>query len=166
MPLRQGFEALYTRAVMHKSIANPEMTMRSTLLLLTPLLLLAGCVNESASYTIDSSDHALTVVVTQDYFWSKQVGLRVIASRLPDCQRQFDLGKTPLADLNVELFSTGEDTFLLRSGDEMWQLETRTCSQLPEPSDNVQAQPIGVFHMDAKKKLVFEPAEGSVAAAR
>jgi hypothetical protein len=106
------------------------------------------------------------VIVTQDYFWSKQVGLRVIASRLPDCQRQFDLGKTPLADLNVELFSTGEDTFLLRSGDEMWQLETRTCSQLPEPSDNVQAQPIGVFHMDAKKKLVFEPAEGSVAAAR
>jgi hypothetical protein len=166
MPLRQVFEALYTRAVMHRSIANPEMTMRSTLLLLTPLLLLAGCVNESASYTIDGNDHALTVVVTQDYFWSKQVGLRVIASRLPDCQRQFDLGKTPLADLNVELFSTGDETFLLRAGDEMWQLETRTCSKLPEPSDNVQAQPIGVFHMDAKKKLVFEPAEGSVAAAR
>jgi hypothetical protein len=94
------------------------------------------------------------------------VGLRVIASRLPDCQRQFDLGKTPLADLNVELFSTGDETFLLRSGDEMWQLETRSCSQLPEPSDNVQAQPIGVFHMDKKKKLVFEPAEGSVAATR
>jgi len=29
--------------------------MRSTLLLLTPLLLLAGCVNESASYTIDGN---------------------------------------------------------------------------------------------------------------
>ena len=166
VPLRQVFEALYTRAEMHRSISNPEMTMRSPLLLLTPLLLLAGCVNESASYTIDSNDHALTVVVTQDYFWSKQAGLRVIASRLPDCQRQFDLGKTPLADLNVELFSTGDDTFLLRAGDAMWQLETRTCSQLPEPSDNVQAQPIGVFHMDAKQKLVFEPAEGSVAATR
>jgi hypothetical protein len=166
VPLRQVFEALYTRAEMHRSISNPEMTMRSPLLLLTPLLLLAGCVNESASYTIDSNDHALTVVVTQDYFWSKQAGLRVIASRLPDCQRQFDLGKTPLADLNVELFSTGDDTFVLRAGDAMWQLETRTCSQLPEPSDNVQAQPIGVFHMDAKKKLVFEPAEGSVAATR
>jgi hypothetical protein len=164
--LRPVFEALYTRAVMHQSIANPEMTMRSTLFLLMPLLLLAGCVNESASYTIDGSDHALTVVVTQDYFWSKQVGLRVIASRLPDCQRQLDLGKTPLANLNVELFSTGDESFLLRSGDEMWQVETSDCKQLPEPSDNVQAQPIGVFHMDAKKKLVFEPAEGAVAAAR
>jgi hypothetical protein len=164
--LRPVFEALYTRAVMHQSIVNPEMTMRSTLFLLMPLLLLAGCVNESASYTIDGSDHALTVVVTQDYFWSKQVGLRLIASRLPDCQRQFDLGKTPLANLNVELFSTGDESFLLRSGDEMWQVETSDCKQLPEPSDNVQAQPIGVFHMDAKKKLVFEPAEGAVAAAR
>jgi len=48
----------------------------------------------------------------------------------------------------------------------MWQVETRDCRQLPEPSDNVQAQPIGVFHMDAKKHLMFEPAEGSVATAQ
>ena len=34
--------------------------MRSTLVLLTPLLLLAGCVNESASYLIDGSDHAVS----------------------------------------------------------------------------------------------------------
>ena len=67
---------------------TPDMTTRSLLILATPLLL-AGCVNETASYAIDSSDHALTVIVTQDYFWSKQAGLRLIASRLPDCQRQF-----------------------------------------------------------------------------
>ncbi|WP_435572629.1 hypothetical protein [Massilia sp. LXY-6] len=134
-------------------------------MLLTPLLL-AGCVNESASYVINGNDHALTVIVTQDYFWSKQAGVRLIASRLPDCQRQFDLGKAPMADLNVELFSTGEDSFLLRSGDVMWQVETQGCSQLPPPSDNVQAQPIGVFHLDGAKKLVFERAEGSVASSQ
>jgi len=141
------------------------MTKRSLLILATPLLL-AGCVNETASYAIDSSDHALTVIVTQDYFWSKQAGLRLIASRLPDCQRQFDLGKTPMADLNVELFSTGEDSYLLRSGDEMWQVDTQNCTQLPPPSDNVQAQPIGVFHFDGRKKLVFERAEGATASAQ
>lgn len=135
--------------------------MRSSLLLLTPLLLLTGCVNESASYQIDSNDHALTVVVTQDYFWSKRARLQVIASHMPDCQRQFDLGKTPLADLNIELFSTGDETFLLRAGDEMWQVETQNCTQLGEPSADVQAQPIGVFHLDAKKRLVFERAEGA-----
>jgi hypothetical protein len=132
--------------------------------LLLPLLL-AGCFNESASYAIDN-DHALTVLVTQDYFWSKQADVRVVASRLPDCQRQFDLGKAPVADLNVELFSTGENTFLLRSGDEMWQVETEGCTQLPPPSDNVQAQPVGVFHLDGSKKLVFERAEGATASAR
>jgi hypothetical protein len=151
---------------MQIGIANPGHSMRSSLLLLAPLtslLLLSGCVNDTASYQIDSNDHALTVLVMQDYFWSKQVNLRVIASRLPDCQRQFNLGKTPLADLNLELFSTGEETFLLRSGDEMWQVETQTCTELPPPSADVQAQPIGVFHLDAKKRLVFERAEGAVA---
>ena len=103
---------------------------------------------------------------SQDYFWSKQAGLRLIASRLPDCQRQFDLSKTPMADLNVELFSTGEDSYLLRSGDEMWQVDTQNCAQLPPPSDNVQAQPVGIFHFDGRKKLVFERAEGAVANAQ
>jgi hypothetical protein len=140
------------------------MTKRPTLLLLP--LLLAGCINESASYAIGDNDHALTVLVTQDYFWSKQAGVRLVATRLPDCQRQFDLGKAPLADLNIELFSTGDNTFLLRSGDEMWQVETGACTRLGAPSDNVQAQPIGVFHLDGAKKLVFERAEGSAAAAQ
>lgn len=139
--------------------------MRFPLLLLTPLVLLAGCVNDSSSYLIDgNSDHAVTLIVTQDYFWSKGAGLRVIASHLPDCQRQFDLGKTSLVDLNVELFSTGNETFLLRAGDDMWQVETQGCTQLPEPSADVEAQPVGVFHFDAKKHLIFEKAEGSVAA--
>lgn len=134
--------------------------MRSHLLLLLPLVL-AGCVNESASYSIAGNDHTLTLVVTQDYFWSRQAGLRLVASRLPDCQRQLDLGKVPLADLNVELFSTGEDRFLLRAGEEMWQVGTQDCARLPEPTGDVQALPIGVFHFDKKKKLVFEAAEGA-----
>lgn len=138
--------------------------MRFSLLLLTPLVLLTGCVNQSASYLIDGADHAVTVIVTQDYFWSKKASLRVIASRLPECQRQLDLGKTPLADLNVELFSTGAETFLLRAGDAMWQVDTEHCGQLPEPSENVEAQPVGVFHFDAKKRLVFDKADGAVAA--
>jgi hypothetical protein len=133
--------------------------------LLLPLLL-AGCVNESASYAIGGNDHALTVLVTQDYFWSKQADVRLVAARLPECQRQFDLGRAPVADLNVELFSTGENTFLLRSGDAMWQVETEDCTQLPPPSENVQAQPIGVFHLDGAKKLVFERADSATASAR
>jgi hypothetical protein len=129
-------------------------------LLLLPILL-AGCVNESASYSTANGGGDLTVVVTQNVFWKKEGALRLIASRMPDCQRQHELGKVPLADLNVELFSTGEDKFLLRVDDEMWLVEPGNCAQLPAPSDEVQAQPIGVFHFDKKKKLVFEAAEGA-----
>jgi hypothetical protein len=129
---------------------------------LLPTLLLAGCVNDSASYTIDNDrDHAVVVRVTQDYFWSKQASLSVLASRLPDCQRRFDFGKTDLTDLNIELFSTGQETFLVRAGEDMWQIDTNNCTRLPAPGDDVQAQPIGVFHLDGNKKLVFEKAEGA-----
>jgi hypothetical protein len=127
---------------------------------LLPAVLLAGCFNESASYTIGNDrDHAVIVMLAQDVFWSKQAALSVLATRLPDCQRRFDFGKVPLAGLSIELFSTGEETFLLRAGDEMWQIETNNCTQLPAPGDDVQAQPIGVFHLDKKKNLVFEKAE-------
>jgi len=135
--------------------------MRFSLLLLP--LLLAGCVNDSASYLIDSRDHAITVLVTQEYFWNKQADLRVVASRMPDCQRQFNLGQVSLDDLSVELFSTGEETYLLRAGEAMWQIETQGCTQLPGPSADVQAQPIGIFHFDDKKAFVFERAEGAAA---
>jgi len=137
-------------------------TLLPALPVLLPVLLLSGCVNDAASYTVNNDrDHAVVVRVTQDYFWSKQASLSVLASRLPDCQRRFDFGKTSLADLNIELFSTGEETYLLRAGDAMWQIETGSCTQLPPPGENVQAQPIGVFHMDDKKNLIFEKAEGA-----
>jgi hypothetical protein len=146
-----------------------KIRLQSRLRMLLPVLLpallpalLAGCVNDSASYAIGNDrDHAIIVTVKQDYFWSKQATLEVLAARLPDCQRRFEFGKASLADLNIELFSTGDATFLLRSGDEMWQIETNNCSELPPPSDDVQAQPIGVFHLDDGKRLVFEKAEGA-----
>ena len=143
-------------------VSLPKLFKSSSLPPLLSAALLAGCVNDSASYTIGNDrDHAVIVTVKQDYFWSKQASLEVLAARLPDCQRRFDFGKASLADLNIELFSTGDDTFLLRSGDEMWRIETGHCTQLPAPTDDVQAQPIGVFHMDDKQRLVFEKAEGA-----
>jgi hypothetical protein len=139
----------------------------SLLTVLLPAMLLAGCVNDTASYMIDNNrDHAVIVMVSQKYFWSKQADLRVLASRLPECQRSFEFGKVALDDLNIELFSTGEESFLLRAGEDMWQIETGGCTQLGEPAADVQAQPIGVFHMNEKKNLVFEKAEGSAGAAQ
>lgn len=132
---------------------------RLSILLLAPLLL-AGCVSESASYTIDDRQHALIVRVDQDYFWSKRASLRLIVSRMPDCQRQMELGEVRLPGLEIELFDNGNGTYTLRADDEAWQVETRGCTQLEAPeADAVTGQALGVFHLDADKKLVFEKPE-------
>ena len=137
--------------------------MRNPRFLLLPLLaplLLAGCVNDSASYRIDSNDHALTLRVVQDYFWSKEGNVRLTAARLPDCQRQMNLGELALSGLEIELFASGPNLYTLRAGEETWQVETQGCTQLEAPEANaVTGQPLGVFHLDENNKLVFEAAE-------
>jgi hypothetical protein len=137
--------------------------MRTPLILLAPLLL-AGCVDQSASYAIDGNDHALIVRAEQERFWSDQVTLHVIASRLPDCQRQLALGKVPLGDLEVELFANGDDVYTLRAGEHQWQVDTQGCTQVAAPEQAATAQSLGAFRFDDSKKLVFEPAAATAAA--
>lgn len=143
--------------------------MRKPLFLLPPLLatlLLTGCVNDTASYEIDDKDHALTVRVMQEYFWNKEATLRLFATRMPDCQRQFELGRVPLSGLEIELFASGPNLYTLRSGEDVWQVETEGCNALEAPAaDAVTGQALGSFHLDKDEKLVFEPATGAAPAA-
>ena len=134
--------------------------MRKALLLLP--LLLTGCVNDSASYYIDGNDQTLTLRADQPRFWDKTLTLRLIAARLPDCQRQVALGQVPQEGLDVELFSNGDSVYTLRAGDQAWQVDMQQCEQLPTPQA-AGGQPVGSFKF-SDQKLVFVPA-GTVAAA-
>jgi hypothetical protein len=129
--------------------------------LLAPLLaplLLAGCVDDSATYYIDGNQHALSVRAMQEHFWNKDITLDLIATRLPDCQRRIALGKLPLPDVEIELFASGENVYTLRAGEQAWRVETESCSEMEAP-EQVTGEPLGVFHLDENKKLVFEKAE-------
>ena len=126
------------------------------LLLLTPLLL-AGCVNDSATYYIDGNQHALSVRATQEYFWNKAVTIDLIAMRMPDCQRRISLGTLPVSALELELFASGENEYTLRAGEQAWRVETQGCTEMEAP-EQVTGQPLGLFHLDDNKKLVFEAA--------
>jgi len=128
-------------------------------LLLTPLLL-AGCVDDSATYYIDGNTHALTVRAVQEQFWKKEVTLNLIAARMPDCQRRFELATLPMDEVELELFGSGENVYTVRAGEDVWRFETGSCSQLDAP-EQVTGQPLGLFHLDDDKKLVFEEAEAS-----
>jgi hypothetical protein len=136
--------------------------MRYAIILFTPLLL-AGCIKESASYYIDGNQHALSLRAEQDYFWTKQVTLKLVTARLPDCQRQVVLGEVPVAGLAVELFANAENTYALRANGKVWQVETVGCTQLEAPQGAL-GQPLGTFRLDEGKDLVFEQAAASAAA--
>jgi hypothetical protein len=125
--------------------------------LLAPLLL-AGCVDDSATYYIDGNQHALTVRAMQEQFWNKDITLDLIATRMPDCQRRIALGKLPMPDVEIELFASGENVYTLRAGEQSWRVETENCSEMAAPAQ-VTGEPLGVFHLDENKKLVFEKAE-------
>ena len=131
--------------------------MRKALLVLTSLLL-AGCVDQSASYIIDgNSDHALTVRAEQEYFWSDEVSLTLIVSRWPECQRQYPLAKLPIPEVDVELYASGDNVFTLRAGKQAWQVDAQTCAQSPVAPAAATGEKLGDFKL-GDVKMVFEAA--------
>jgi hypothetical protein len=130
--------------------------MRRSLILLTPLLLTA-CVNETASYTINGNTHALSLLAQQPYVWDEEVNLALIASRLPECQRRIPLSKVALSELDVELFSSGDNAWTLRQGKQLWRVQTDSCGALGDADKVPLGAKLGAFKMQ-ESKLVFEAA--------
>ncbi len=139
--------------------------MRKTLIVLTPLLL-AGCIKQSASYYVsDARDHAITVRAEQEYFWDQKISLTVVTSRYPDCQRAIKLQKVLKPEVVVELFTTGDNVFTIRSGDELKQFEMQGCTELPTPAPNAIGEAVGVFRVGKGEKMDFEKSTSAAAPA-
>jgi hypothetical protein len=131
--------------------------MRTYPILLLPLLLTA-CVDDSASYYVDGNagSHALTVHRAQEHFWNSEVSVELIMSRLPDCQRRLVLEQSPADEVEVELYSNGDNIWTLRSGKQTWQIDTQTCTQYAEAKGD-PGELVGVFR-DENGKLAFAAA--------
>lgn len=134
-------------------------------LLATPLL--TACINDSASYMIDGSSNAVTLIRQQRWLWDKKVDAAVVVARLPECQRRHPLGQiSPQA--KVELWQPGPGTYLLRQDNRLILTETQTC----EGWQTLEAEPpgglgrqIGTFQaQDGKLKFVPAPAPAAPAA--
>ncbi|MES2743107.1 MAG: hypothetical protein V4754_19455 [Pseudomonadota bacterium] len=138
--------------------------MRKTLVLLI-CVLLAGCVNDTASFYIDGRDHALSLRRQQSYFWQSEAEIALVAARLPECQRQHRLDTAPLDDLKVELFDAGEGLWNVRMDKRVWQIETEKCTGLTEleydPKTDL-GRPVGAFVAE-DGKLIFEAVAASPA---
>jgi hypothetical protein len=142
--------------------------MRKILIVLMPLML-AACVDDSVSYYADGGDgeHALTIHRAQKHFWSGDSSIELIMQRRPDCARRIVLTEMPADDVEIELLSGGDNVWTLRAGQQMWQVETQTCTMYPDVKGD-GGELLGVFRIDGGKLVyeaaVLEPAPASAPA--
>jgi hypothetical protein len=127
-------------------------------------LLLAGCVNDSASYYIDGRDHALTVLRAQRYFWSDDATLTLVVARLPDCQRRHELTLAAAPTVHIDVFANPDSTWTLRSGSMLWRVDTGTCAiSTATPADALGPR-VGSFKvLDQRLRFALDRADASPA---
>jgi hypothetical protein len=131
--------------------------MRKTLIVLMSLLLTA-CVDDSASYYVDgpNGSHALTLRRLQQHLFSDEVDVELIMSRWPDCQRRLVLTQAPAEEVEIELYSRGDNSWTLREGKQQWLLESQTCTMAADGKGE-PGELLGVYRVEGGK-LVFEAA--------
>ena len=126
------------------------------LLTLFLLPLLAGCSDLRATFQIDGTAHALSLIRITGMPWEKTAKYSVVAARMPDCMRRHAMPDAP-RDARVEVFSPGNDAWILRQGGRMYVVETRTCegfASLDAVPEGGLGALMGVFEM-RNDNLVF-----------
>ena len=129
---------------------------------LLPLLLLpflAACADQRATYEIKGSAHALTLIRVTGLPWQKTAKYAIVSARMPDCMRRHPMSEAGL-NAKVEVYSPGNDAWILRQGKQMYVVETRTCegfAKLDKEPDSGLGVPMGAFEMRGSE-LVFTPA--------
>jgi len=129
-------------------------------LLLIPLLpLLAGCLQDTASYSLGSADRAIVLVRNQTWPFQSTVDVSVIESNLPDCNGGGDI-KDVSQDSAYELYQApdeyAEPIFMLKVGQRVFALSTQSCrmQEFPAMPDSL-GQKLGTFMVkDGKFQFV------------
>lgn len=136
-------------------------------LVLCLLPLLAACTDLRASFEIRGSDHALTLIRVTGFFWQKTAKYTIVAARMPDCMRRHPMSEDSL-NARVEVYSPGNDAWILKQSGRLYVVETRTCegfSRLDKIPEEGLGELMGAFEM-RKDSLVFVAAPKPAVPAR
>ena len=126
---------------------------------LLPLLLLpfvAACSDQRATYEIQGSAHALTLIRVTGFPWEKTAKYSIVAARMPDCMRRHPMSEAGL-NAKVEVYSPGNGAWILKQNGSMYVVETRTCegfARLDKVPDEGMGALVGTFEM-RNDNLVF-----------
>lgn len=129
-------------------------------MLLIPLLpLLAGCFQDTASYSLGARDHAITLVRNQTWPWQSTVDVSVIAVRMPECNGGGNIEGIP-EDAEYALHRAPDEypepLFLLKTGSRVFAVSTQSCrlQEFQQAPDNL-GQRLGAFMVkDGKFQFV------------
>lgn len=128
--------------------------------------LLVACSDQRASVNIQGNAHSLTLIRETGAPWSKTAKYAIVASHMPDCMRRHAISEAPL-DAKVEIYSPGNDAWILKLGSQMYVTETRTCegfAKLDRVPDDGLGPLLGIFEMRSET-LVFSAAPKAAPAA-
>ena len=132
------------------------------LLPLLPLLLLpflSACTDLRTTFEIKGSAHALTLIRVTGMPWEKTAKYSIVAARMPDCMRRHPMSEAGL-NAKVEVYSPGNDAWILKQNGRMYVVETRTCegfAKLEAVPDGGMGPLMGAFEMSGDL-LVFKTA--------
>ena len=131
-------------------------------LLVVPLLV--ACSDQRASFEIDGNKHALSLIRVTGMPWGNTAKYSIVATRMPDCMRRHAMSEAGLK-AKVEVYSPGNDAWILKQGSTMYVTETRSCegfAKLDKVPDDGLGPLRGVFEM-RDDTLVFTAAPKAVA---
>ena len=120
------------------------------------LPLLSACSDERATVQIQGSAHSLSLIRVTTFPWEKTARYSIVASRMPDCMRRHPMAEAAL-DAKVDVYSPGNNAWILKQGKQMYVVETRTCegfAKLDKAPDDGMGVLLGGFEM-RQGTLVF-----------
>lgn len=137
---------------------------RTALGLIALLLLLAGCVNDTASYRIDDSrEHTIMLHRVQEWLWQDTIKLTIAANRVPECRGGIDVRGVPLR-ARPELYEAppqyAEPIYILKIGARHFAISTQSC-RVQEFSETPAdlGRKLGTF-AEKNGRFAFQPAGG------
>ena len=129
---------------------------------LLPLLLLSilsACSDLRATCEIKGSAHSLSLIRVTSMPWATSAKYSIVASRMPDCMRRHPMSEAGV-NAKVEVYSPGNDAWILKQDNRMFVVETRTCegfATLDKVPDGGMGPLMGTFEM-SDDSLVFKGA--------
>lgn len=133
------------------------MIKRKYFLLPVFLPLLAGCVNDSASYPF-GTEQSLTLIREQSYFWDEEIRRAMVVMNLPQCAVRYKLPADNGKAGKMQVFRTEGGDFVMQDGLGQYRATVANCNMsLEGRSNETPGELIGSFEPSPDGRMRFIP---------